>query len=142
MAWSTTRRAFLKAAAASPLLACPAVAQAGFPSRPIRIVIGFPPGGGIDILARLMAPKMAERLAQPVIVDNRPGANGLIATQGVAQSEADGHSILFGTTGNLAVNPVLYAGRPGMDMERDFTPLSHVASLAFVLVVNPAVPAK
>ena len=60
-----------------------------------------------------MAPKMSERLGQPVIVDNRPGANGLIATQGVAQSEPDGHTILFGTTGNLAVNPALYAGRPG-----------------------------
>ena len=66
----------------------------------------------------------------------------MIATQGVAQSEPDGHTILFGTTGNLAVNPVLYAGRPGMNMEREFAPLSQVASLAFVLVVNPSVPAK
>jgi tripartite-type tricarboxylate transporter receptor subunit TctC len=124
-----------------PLIAPRAFAQA-FPSRPIRIVIGFPPGGGIDILARLMAPKMAERLGQPVVVENRPGANGQIAMQGVAQSEPDGHTILFGTTGNLAVNPVLYAGRPGMNMERDFAPLSHVASLAFVLVAHPSVPAK
>ena len=137
MAASTTRRTFVLGAAAAPLLARRAIAQARFPSRPVRIVIGFPPGGGIDILARLMAPKMSERLGQPVIVENRPGANGLIATQGVAQSEPDGHTILFGTTGNLAVNPVLYAGRPGMDMERDFAPLSQVASLAFVLVVNP-----
>ena len=105
-------------------------------------MIGFPPGGGIDILARLMAPKMSERLGQPVVVENRPGANGLIATQGVAQSEPDGHTILFGTTGNLAVNPVIYAGRPGMNIERDFAPLSQVASLPFVLVVNPSVPAK
>jgi tripartite-type tricarboxylate transporter receptor subunit TctC len=105
-------------------------------------VIGFPPGGGIDILARLMAPKMSERLGQPVVVENRPGANGLIATQGALQAEADGHTILFGTTGNLAVNPVLYAGKPGMDMDREFAPLSHVASLGFVLVVNPSIPAK
>jgi len=118
------------------------MAQAQFPSRPIRIVIGFPPGGGIDILARLMAPKMSERLGQPVVVENRPGANGLIATQGVAQSDPDGHTILFGTTGNLAVNPALYPGKPGMAMERDFTALSHVASLDFLLVVNPAVPAN
>ncbi|MPZ55177.1 MAG: tripartite tricarboxylate transporter substrate binding protein [Rhizobiales bacterium] len=142
MVTSTTRRSFLFGAATAPLLASRTMAQAGFPSRPIRIVIGFPPGGGIDILARLIAPKMSERLGRPVVVENRPGANGLIATQGVAQSEPDGHTILFGTTGNLAVNPVLYAGRPGMNMEREFAPLSHVASLAFVLVVNPSVPAK
>jgi tripartite-type tricarboxylate transporter receptor subunit TctC len=132
----------LLGAAAAPLLARGTMAQAVFPSRPLRIVIGFPPGGGIDILARLMAPKMSERLGQPVLVENRPGANGLIATQGVAQSEPDGHTILFGTTGTLAVNPVIYAGRPGLDIERDFAPLSLVASLPFVLVVNPAVPAK
>jgi tripartite-type tricarboxylate transporter receptor subunit TctC len=138
---STTRRAFILGAAAAPVLACPVLAQSRFPSRLVKIVIGFPPGGGIDILARLMAPKMAERLGQSVIVENRPGANGLIATQAVAQAEADGHTILFGTTGNLAVNQALYA-RPGYDMERDFAPLSQVASLAFVLVVNPSVPAK
>jgi tripartite-type tricarboxylate transporter receptor subunit TctC len=141
MAISATRRAFLVGAASAPLLARPALTQARFPSRLVKIVIGFPPGGGIDILARLMAPKMAERLGQSVIVENRPGANGLIATQGVAQAEPDGHTILFGTTGNLAVNPVLYA-RPGLDMERDFVPLSQVASLPFVLVVNPSVPAN
>jgi tripartite-type tricarboxylate transporter receptor subunit TctC len=132
----------LLGAAAAPLLARGTMAQAVFPSRPLRIVIGFPPGGGIDILARLMALKMSERLGQPVVVENRPGANGLIATQGVAQSEPDGHTILFGTTGTLAVNPVIYAGRPGLDIERDFAPLSLVASLPFVLVVNPVVPAK
>ena len=142
LASSTTRRAFVLGAAAAPLLARKAVAQAGFPSRALRIVIGFPPGGGIDILARLMAPRMSERLGQPVVVENRPGANGLIATQGAAQSEPDGHTVLFGTTGNLAVNPVIYAGRPGLDIERDFAPLSLVASLPFVLVVNPSVPAK
>ena len=142
MAASTTRRRFVLGAAAAPLLGRRSLAQAGFPSRAIRIVIGFPPGGGIDILARLIAPKMSERLGQPVIVENRPGANGLIATQGVAQAEPDGHTILFGTMGNLAVNQALYGARAGFDMGRDFAPLSQVASLPFVLVVNPAVPAK
>src|SRR5262245_50333204 len=137
-----SRRALTLGAAAAPFLPRTSLAQAGFPTRPIRIVIGFPPGGGIDILARLIAPKMSERLGQPVVVENRPGANGQIATHGVAQSEPDGHTILFGTTGNLAVNPVIYAGRPGLDIERDFAPLSLVASLPFVLVVNPSVPAK
>jgi tripartite-type tricarboxylate transporter receptor subunit TctC len=142
MAASTTRRRFVLGAATAPLLARQSFAQAGFPFRAICIVIGFPPGGGIDILARLIAPKMSERLGQPVIVENRPGANGLIATQGVAQSEADGHTILFGTMGNLAVNQALYGARAGFDMGRDFAPLSQVASLPFVLVVNPTVPAK
>jgi tripartite-type tricarboxylate transporter receptor subunit TctC len=141
MACSTTRRAFMLGAAAAPFVARQGLAQ-GFPSRPVRIVIGFPAGGGIDILARLVAPKMSEKLGQPVIVENRPGANGQVAMQGVVQAEADGHTLLFGTTGNLAVNPVLYAGRAGMDMDKEFTALSHVASLDFVLVVNPSVPAK
>src|SRR5258708_22313441 len=118
MAASTTRRRFVLGAAATPLLARRAVAQAGFPSRTIRIVIGFPPGGGIDILARLIAPKMSARLGQPVIVENRAGANAQIATQAVGQAEADGHTILFRTTGNLAVNPSLYADRPGTNMQR------------------------
>jgi tripartite-type tricarboxylate transporter receptor subunit TctC len=142
MAASTTRRRFVLGAAAVPLLARRAVAQLQFPSRTIRIVIGFPPGGGIDILARLMAPRMSERLGHPVIVENRAGANGLIATQGVAQSEPDGHTILLGTLGNLAINPVLYGARAGYDWERDFIPLSYIASLPFLLVVNAALPAK
>ncbi|WP_226381335.1 Bug family tripartite tricarboxylate transporter substrate binding protein [Falsiroseomonas ponticola] len=133
-----TRRALLGAA---PLLAMPARAQGSFPQRPIRIVIGFPPGGGIDILARLMAPHMGARLGQPVVVENRPGANGLVATQAVLGAEPDGHTIFFGTTGNLAVNAGLYPNA-GFDLLRDMAPLSLVASLPFVMVVNPAVAAR
>lgn len=141
MSLSTTRRRFVLGAVAAPFVARSAWGQ-GFPNRPLRIVVGFPPGGGIDILARLMAPKMSERLGQPVIVDNRPGANGQIATQAVAQADADGHTILFGTAGNLAINQALYGDRLGTNMERDFTPLSQVASLGFVLVVGPSMPAN
>jgi tripartite-type tricarboxylate transporter receptor subunit TctC len=141
MSFSEARRRLVVGAVTAPLLIRSTWAQ-GFPRRPIRIVIGFPPGGGIDILARLIAPKMAERLGQPVIVDNRPGANGQIATQAVAQAEPDGHTILFGTAGNLAINQVLYPGRPGTDIERNFTPVSEVASLSFVLVVGPSMPAS
>jgi tripartite-type tricarboxylate transporter receptor subunit TctC len=141
MAASTTRRRFVLGAAAVPLLGRGSVAQQ-FPSHTIRIIIGFPPGGGIDILARLMAPRMSQRLGQPVIVENRAGANGLIATQGVAQSEPDGHTILLGTLGNLAINPALYGARAGYDWEHDFIPLSYIASLPFLLVVNAALPVK
>jgi tripartite-type tricarboxylate transporter receptor subunit TctC len=136
-----TRRGAMLGTLALPLLGRGVAAQAWSPTRPLRIVIGFPPGGGIDILARLMAPRMSERLGQPVVVENRPGANGLIATQAVAQSDADGHTILFGTTGNLAVNPALYQNAP-VDILRDFEPLSHVASLDFVMAVNAALPAN
>lgn len=137
----TSRRRFMLGAIAAPFVARVARAQT-FPSRPLRIVIGFPPGGGIDILARLIAPKMSERLGQPVVIDNRPGANGQIAAQAVAQMEADGHTILCGTTGNLAVNQVLYPDRPGTSIERDFAAVSQIASLGFVLVVGPSMPAK
>lgn len=139
---ATTRRQFLLAAVASPLAARAAQAEAEFPARPIRIIVGFPPGGGIDILARLMAPKMSERLGQPVIVENRPGANGQRATLGVAQADADGYTILCGTMGALAVNQLLNAGRAGADLERDFVPLSHIASLPMVLCVNAALPVR
>ncbi|WP_270937974.1 Bug family tripartite tricarboxylate transporter substrate binding protein [Falsiroseomonas oryzae] len=135
-----TRRALLGATCAVPFLGRGAAAQAWAPTRPVRIVIGFPPGGGIDILARLMAPKMTERLGQPVVIENRPGANGLLSFENVARGEADGHAVLFGTTGVLAVNQALY-GHTGVDLLRDLAPLSHVASLDFVMVVNPALPA-
>jgi len=140
MANFTTRRGLILGAVALPFLGRGAAAQAWAPTRALRIVIGFPPGGGIDILARLMAPKMSEKLGQAVVVENRPGANGLIATQGVAQSDPDGLTILFGTTGNLAVNPALYPDR--VNLGRDFAPLSLVASLPFVMAVNPSVPAS
>ena len=148
MARSTTRRRFMLGAVSAPLgaVSAPLLGRAAraqsFPSRPVRIVIGFPPGGGIDILARLIAPKLSERLGQAVIVDNRPGANGLIASQMVAQGEPDGHTIFCGTTGNLAINQALYPDRPGTNMERDFAAVSQVASLGFVLVVGAAMPAK
>jgi len=142
MAISTSRRVFLRGTAAISVAAASGSAWADFPSRPIRIVVSFPPGGGIDILARLMAPKMSEQLGQPVIVENRAGANGLIATQSVGQADADGYTILCGTLGTLSVNQSLYAGRPGTDMEKDFMPLSLIASLPLTLTVHNSVPVK
>jgi len=145
MTGTISRRGLALGLLGAPLLAGGAAAQGagqgGFPQRPVRIVIGFPPGGGIDILARLMAPHMSAKLGQPVVVENRPGANGLVATQAVLGAEPDGRTIFFGTTGNLAVNPALYPNQ-GFDLLRDMAPLSLVAQLAFVLVVNPNVPAQ
>jgi tripartite-type tricarboxylate transporter receptor subunit TctC len=125
---------------AAVLLLCAAGAYAqSFPSRPVRIVIGFPPGGGIDAVARIMGPKMSESFKQPVIVENRPGANGVTAMDLVAKSPPDGHTMFMGTSGNLAMNPVFYANLP-YSMERDFLPVSLTASLPFLIVANPALP--
>lgn len=122
------------------LAAAGAVAQS-FPTKPIRILIGFPPGGGIDIVARLLAPRLSESLGQPVVVDNRAGANGIIATEIVAKAAPDGHSIFFGTTGNLSVNPALFPKLP-FNVERDFAPLTQTSSVPFLIYVHPSVPVK
>ena len=122
------------------LVSVAALAQS-FPSKPIRIVIGFTPGGGIDIVARILAPKLSESLGQQVIVDNRAGAAGIIGTEIVAKAAHDGYTIFFGTTGNLSVNQTLYPNLP-FNIGRDFTPLTQTSSVPFLLYVNPSVPVK
>jgi tripartite-type tricarboxylate transporter receptor subunit TctC len=112
-----------------------------FPSKPIRIVVGFPPGGGNDIIARLVGAKMQENWGQPVVIDNKPGANSIIATEHVAKSAPDGYTLLVNATGGMSVNPVLYAKLP-YDSLTDFVPISMVGSFPLVLVVNPSVPAS
>jgi tripartite-type tricarboxylate transporter receptor subunit TctC len=110
-----------------------------FPSKPVRIVIGFVPGGSIDVVSRLIAPRLSDALGQPVIVDNRPGANGVLATELVAKSPPDGHTVFMGTLGNLAVNPSVYPNLP-FSIERDLVPVTQVASLSLMLVAHPSVP--
>jgi tripartite-type tricarboxylate transporter receptor subunit TctC len=112
-----------------------------YPTKPIRIVVGFPPGGGIDLVARLLSPKLSENLGQQVVVDNRAGANGIIATDLVAKAAADGHTIFIGTTGNLSVNPALYSNLP-FNIERDFVPLTQTSSVPFLLYVHPSLPVR
>ena len=112
-----------------------------YPTKPIRIVVGFPPGGGIDLVARLLSPKLAESLGQQVIVDHRAGANGIIATELVAKAPPDGHTIFIGTTGNLSVNPVLYSNL-SFNIERDFVPLTQTSSVPFLLYVHPSLPVR
>ncbi|MCC7484712.1 MAG: tripartite tricarboxylate transporter substrate binding protein [Burkholderiales bacterium] len=121
------------------LAALPAAAQ-GFPAKPVRLIIPNPPGGTLDITARVVAPKMTELLGQSVIVDNRPGADGNIGTEFVARSPADGYTVLFNTV-PLVVNPSLLRKVP-YNVKRDFAPVSLIVSSPFVLVVNPSVPAK
>ena len=112
-----------------------------YPNKPIRIVVGFPPGGGNDIIARLVGAKMQEAWGQPVVIDNKPGANSIIAAEFVAKSAPDGYTLLVNATGGMSVNPVLYTKLP-YDSLKDFVPISMVGSFPLVLVVHPSVPAN
>ena len=113
----------------------------GYPPKPIRIVVGFPAGGGNDIIARMVGAKMQETWGQPVVIDNKPGANSIIAAEFVAKSAPDGYTLLVNATGGMSVNPVLYAKLP-YDSLRDFVAISMVGSFPLVLVVHPSVPAN
>ena len=116
-------------------------AAAQYPSRPIRLLVGFPPGGGPDIVARLLAPKLAEALGQPVVVENRVGSTGTIAGEAVAKSPADGHALLVGQDGLFVINPHLYKQMP-IDPLKDLVPVTSLVSNGFFLAINPSVPAR
>ena len=134
------RRTFLHLAmAAAALSAVPRIARAqAYPSRPVRIVVGFPPGGATDIQARLMGQWLSDRLGQPFIVENRAGASGNIGTEAVAKASADGYTLLQVVTPH-AINAALYTNL-NFDFIRDITPVICVARLAYVVVVHPSVP--
>ncbi len=116
-------------------------AAAGFPERPIRLIVGFTPGGGADYVARQVAKELGDAFGQPVVVDNKPGANGIIAATEVARAPADGYTLLLGVTATQSINPNLYPKLP-YDPLRDFTPVTEVGFTPLVLVVNPKLPAK
>jgi tripartite-type tricarboxylate transporter receptor subunit TctC len=118
-------------------------AQSGqaYPTKPVRFVVAYPPGGPTDILARLLSPKLQAALGQPFIVESRPGAGGNVGTDFVAKSPADGYTILLTASGPISINVTLYKSLP-YDPARDLTPVIHVASVPLVLVVHPSVPAK
>ena len=131
--------AFVIACAAPLFAAAPAFAQADYPSKPIRLVVPFPPGGTTDILARAVAQKLTVDWHQQVIVDNRPGAGGNIGADLVAKSPPDGYTLLMGTIGTQSINPSLYARMP-YDAQKDFAPVILVAGVPNVLEVNPSLP--
>ncbi|ABF10851.1 tripartite tricarboxylate transporter substrate binding protein [Cupriavidus metallidurans] len=127
-------------AATASLAAIPAAqANDAYPSKPIRMVVGFPSGGAPDILARIFSEKIS--LGQPVVVDNKPGAGGNIGAETVARSAPDGYTLALGTVGTHSINGALYSKMP-YDMVKDFTPVILLASTPNVLVVHPSVPAK
>lgn len=121
--------------------ACAVFAQDPWPSRSVTMVIPFPPGGGTDIIARAVATKLQERLGRPFVIENRPGAGGLIGTQQVGRAAADGHTFVIGITNTFAINPTFYKALP-YDPVKDFQPISMLAVGPHVLVIHPDTPAK
>jgi tripartite-type tricarboxylate transporter receptor subunit TctC len=137
-----SRRQFLRLAGAAAIL--PAMAQRAraqsYPARPLRWVVGFPPGGGADIVSRIMAPWLSERLGQPVVIENKPGASSNISIQAVVNSPPDGYTLLF-VPASAAVNVTLFDQLP-FNLLRDITPVSGLIDFPLVMVANPSFPAK
>jgi tripartite-type tricarboxylate transporter receptor subunit TctC len=138
-------KAFLKAgavcAAVCIVLSAQHVVAQSYPVKPVRLVVGFPAGGPTDIVSRTIAPKLTEALGQQVLVDNRGGAGGVIATEQVAKSPPDGYTLLMGTIGGIAVAMSLMPNR-GYDTLRDLAPVTQAVTVTNLLVVHPSVPAK
>ena len=128
--------------AALALQALPTLVVAqGFPAKPVKIIVPSAPGDGSDILARAIGAKLTERWGQPVTVENRPGAGGVVGTEAAAKAPADGHTVIMGNAGSHAINQALYTKLP-YDVLRDFTPVTLVASAPNVFVINPSIPAR
>ena len=134
------RRPLIASLAAALVLAASTAGRAqDFPNRPIRLVVGFTPGGTTDFVARLLADRLRGSIGQSVIVENRPGANGAIAAEYVAKSEADGHTLFFSTVGAIAINPALRENL-AYDPAKDFAPVSLAVFNSTMLVVNASMP--
>jgi tripartite-type tricarboxylate transporter receptor subunit TctC len=127
------------------LVAAPVLAQSDaakrFPTKPIRIVVGYAAGGGNDIIVRVLTPKLSEILGQTVIVDNRPGAQSIIAAELVAKANPDGYTLLMGPSGPMTMNPAIYSKLPYSPLG-DFAPVTMIGSFPLILVVNPSLPVK
>jgi tripartite-type tricarboxylate transporter receptor subunit TctC len=126
---------------ATMLAAMSAAAAADYPARPVTLIVPYPPGGGVDAMARVVAAKLSEAMHTQFIVDNRAGAGGTIGTRAVAQAAPDGYTLLLGHTGTISINPSLYA-HAGYDPRKDFAPIGLVASMPVALLANPSFPAK
>ncbi|HYG53861.1 MAG TPA: tripartite tricarboxylate transporter substrate binding protein [Burkholderiales bacterium] len=125
----------------SLFILCFAAQAQSWPSKPVRIIVAYPPGGGIDVMGRQIAEKLQGMWGQPVVVENRPGANTIVATDAVAKSTPDGYTVLMTTDATFSINPHLYAKLP-FDTERDFTPVTMLVLLQQLLVAHPSLPAN
>ena len=137
------RRTFLVSSVSSAVVLVHrgAVAQSAWPSRPVRMLIGYPPGGSTDVTARLLSEPLAKRLGQPVVLDNRAGAGGTLAANTVVRAEPDGYTLLFGASAEMTIAPVTMKAIP-YDPLADLQPITQVGAVPFLLVVNPSVPAN
>ena len=126
---------------AATLVVLGAAIGADYPVRPVTLVVPYPPGGGVDAMARVVAAKLSDALRQQFIVDNRAGAGGTIGTRAVAQAAPDGYTLLLGHTGTISINPSLYA-HAGYDPRKNFAPIGLVASMPVALLAHPSFPAK
>lgn len=133
--------AWLRRTLGVALVAASAIAQAGYPDKPVRLVVPFPAGGAADIMARGLANRLGTELGQQVVIDNRGGAGGTAAAEAVVRSAPDGYTLFFGTMGTQAINPALYA-KLRYDPIKDFAPVSLTHTTPRVLVVHSSVPAK
>ena len=136
-----TRRHWTRLAGAAVLWIAAAAYAQEWPTHTVRIVVAYPAGGAVDIVTRVLAEKLTTALGQPVIVDNKAGAGGLIGSDSVAKAAPDGYTLLMGTVSSHAIAPAVYRKMP-YDAQTDFAPVSLVASTPYVITVNPAVPAK
>jgi len=124
------------------MVSAPAAMAQQYPAKPVRIVVPFAPGGGVDVTARILAQKLTERTGQSFIVDNRTGASGIIGVEFVAKSAPDGYTLLVGSQTTQAVVPAMYAGKISYDTGRDFAAVTEIAYSPLLIVVHPSLPVK
>ena len=123
-------------------VATPAALAQPYPAKPVRIVVPFAPGGGVDVTARILAQRLTEGLKQPFVVENRTGASGIIGTEAVVKSAPDGYTLLAGSQTTQAVVPAIYRDQVRYDTARDLVPVAEIARAPFLIVVHPSLPVK
>jgi tripartite-type tricarboxylate transporter receptor subunit TctC len=138
-----TMRKLLRAAAAAAvaMAVCGHALAQDYPTRTITLIVPYPPGGGVDAMARVVAEKLSGALGQQVVVDNRAGGSGLVGTRAFIKSPPDGYTLFLGHTGSISINPSLYANA-GFDPRKDFAPIGLIASMPVALLAHPSFPAK